>query len=224
MCAMIHPSLAVPHPADAGKNESNLYENWFHPRTPHPAPRTPHPAPRTRAQRIKGRMGLAALPWLLLAALLLAGNETAWGQTDKKPSITVTPKSITINLQPSKPTQDVLVHPLGAGDFNYKATGSPRPKINLAATSPNAPAWNAGEQEYWATTFIRANVGTHTYALTATNLVGSATTTFTVTVTWKGDGGAAPNRRTNNIVVPGYRRINLRNPATWSSSIPSRLQ
>ena len=46
-----------------------------------------------------------------LLALLLMEVGTAWGQTDVLPTITVSPASYTVNLQPSRPSERVSFLP-----------------------------------------------------------------------------------------------------------------
>ena len=77
--------------------------------------------------------------WLMpvaLLALLLVEVGTAWGQTDVLPTITVTPASYTVNLQPSKPSEEVRIGRDNRAifTFNSKSTGSPEPTVALTSS------------------------------------------------------------------------------------------
>ena len=62
-----------------------------------------------------------------LLALLLMEVGTAWGQTDVLPTITVSPASYTVNLQPSRPSETVSILLGVGGQFSCKSAGSTEP-------------------------------------------------------------------------------------------------
>ena len=148
--------------------------------------------------------------WLMpvaLLALLLVEVGTAWGQTDVLPTITVTPASYTVNLQPSKTNALVEIRsgPASAGPFGYEAKGSPRPTVECTA-SGGPPVEDNGGAGYWKVSFTQADDGkTYTYTLKATNVAGvSKDATFTITVKWNGPaiGVVTPPVVTPPVVTP----------------------
>ena len=120
-----------------------------------------------------------------LLALLLMEVGTAWGQTDVLPTITVSPASYTVNLQPSKTNEMVNIGP-SSGRFAYKAAGSPEPTVECTASG--GPPLRPGGYVSWQVTFTQADDGkTYTYTLIASNVAGvSKPATCTVTVKWNG--------------------------------------
>ena len=121
-----------------------------------------------------------------LLALLLMEVGTAWGQTDVLPTITVSPASYTVNLQPSRPSETVSILPSGGGgQFSYKSAGSPKPTVECTVSEGPPPSGGDGG---WSANFTQADDGkTYTYTLIASNVAGdSKPATCKVTVKWNG--------------------------------------
>ena len=118
-----------------------------------------------------------------LLALVLVQTGTAWSQTAVLPTLTVTPASYTVNLQPSKTNETVNIG--RSGRFAYKAAGSPEPTVECTASG--GPPLDGGYAS-WQVTFTQADDGkTYTYTLIASNVAGvSKPATCTVTVKWNG--------------------------------------
>ena len=121
-----------------------------------------------------------------LLALLLVEVGTAWSQTDVLPSLTVTPASYTVNLQPSKTNETVNIG--RSGTFAYEAAGSPKPTVECTASGGPPLHRDGGDLKPWVVTFTQADDGkTYTYTLIASNVAGvSKPATCTVTVKWNG--------------------------------------
>ena len=134
-----------------------------------------------------------------LLALLLVEVGTAWGQQDPDvfPTVTVTPASYTVDLQPSRPDETVSIYALldpPGGTFTYEVAG---PTVECTASGgPGLVIRGYFPLGGWRVTFTQADDGkTYTYTLIASNGAGvSKPATCTVTVKWNpaGGGGGVP--------------------------------
>lgn len=156
----------------------------------------------------------------LLAALLLVEAGTAWGQAVEKPTIRMATTAV-FTFTPTADTSSLNVGSDNGGPISkftvlcrYELTGNPMPyeaggSLSLTSTSnvkPRESMWSK-----WCLTFTTNDIGKHVYTITATNLAGVASTTFTVNVLSSQEAIKPTNR------VRGLRWVNLRDPSTWYS-------